>query len=503
MEISDSIWDEGFPLAELGDLEDTLSTSIDSPELVPFQCSTGPLADEADNSDMTPQCMPVIDPNFVRESFIDGCVTDGVNDVISNGDDILTDYLIGQESGEIVRSLHILICGYCHSVFHSVEEFRSHVSTCDGGDRQEFNYERFSTVTALALVLWTTTVMRRIKQNYLNITDEVELCSRIQTKWSHLNDRSKQIWEKAAEALQELAKVGDLMFPPIQQHPAANQHQVQSCSVTAGQQQPRSNMEQQNGTVSQHNISSEYPLPNDGWEGCDYMDEIELSTGDVMGRKSFGLNCVLDVKSVLPIWKGYDRQEANTSAKSLKQTSIQNSKQSSLQNGEHTAKQENPYQSKRPKQFRDRNGRWQKPAAENSATTTSVLTCHPCSFHTTNPWKMSRHHQTLKHLRQLGLNNGLEGDRQGNNDGIGGEKVPASLDNGVHEDDATIQENGQQGSIPLQILYTATTNNAGPTTKLKRKLDNENNIARPPSKRTSALSASKRMQDWTSILSKR
>ncbi len=45
-----------------------------SPELVPFQFAGGPLADEADNADMTPQCMPVIDPNFVRENFIEGCV---------------------------------------------------------------------------------------------------------------------------------------------------------------------------------------------------------------------------------------------------------------------------------------------------------------------------------------------------------------------------------------------------------------------------------------------
>ena len=50
-----------------------------SPELVPFQCSEVPLADEADNSDMTPQCMPVIDPNFVRDSYIDGCILGKLN----------------------------------------------------------------------------------------------------------------------------------------------------------------------------------------------------------------------------------------------------------------------------------------------------------------------------------------------------------------------------------------------------------------------------------------
>ena len=122
--------------------------------------------------------------------------------------------------------------------------------------------------------------------------------------------------------MQELAKVGDLMFPPMQHTTAAtNQHQVQSCSVAdvqaADQHQPRSTLQPENEAVSlpaagaagQHNNnSSEYPLPSDGWgEGCDYMDEIELSTGDVMARKGFGLNGVVDVASVLPIWKGYDR----------------------------------------------------------------------------------------------------------------------------------------------------------------------------------------------------
>ena len=76
MEISDCIWDEDFLcVEELDNLDPSLvSTSIPSPGLVPFQWSDKPLADEADNSDMTPQCMPVIDPNFVREHFIEDCV---------------------------------------------------------------------------------------------------------------------------------------------------------------------------------------------------------------------------------------------------------------------------------------------------------------------------------------------------------------------------------------------------------------------------------------------
>ena len=76
MEISDCIWDEGFLCCDdLDVLEPSLvSSSIPSPGLVPFQWSEAPLADEADNSDMTPQCMPVIDPIFVRENFIEDCL---------------------------------------------------------------------------------------------------------------------------------------------------------------------------------------------------------------------------------------------------------------------------------------------------------------------------------------------------------------------------------------------------------------------------------------------
>ena len=82
MEISDCMWDEDFLCVDtLGDLEPSLgSTSLPSPNLAPFQWSLAPLADEADNSDMTPQCMPVIDPKFVRDHFIEDCVLGKVRD---------------------------------------------------------------------------------------------------------------------------------------------------------------------------------------------------------------------------------------------------------------------------------------------------------------------------------------------------------------------------------------------------------------------------------------
>ena len=64
------MWDEDFLCCEdLGNIEPSLVNSIP-----PFQWSESPLADEADNSDMTPQCMPVIDPLFVRESTIEDCL---------------------------------------------------------------------------------------------------------------------------------------------------------------------------------------------------------------------------------------------------------------------------------------------------------------------------------------------------------------------------------------------------------------------------------------------
>ena len=84
MEISDCIWDEDFLGCEdLGSIEPSLvSTSIPSPGLPPYQWADTPLADEADNSDMTPQCMPVIDPIFVRENFIEDCLIGLYNIII-------------------------------------------------------------------------------------------------------------------------------------------------------------------------------------------------------------------------------------------------------------------------------------------------------------------------------------------------------------------------------------------------------------------------------------
>jgi hypothetical protein len=50
-----------------------LGTAAQLPS-TPFIWAEEPIIDEADNADMTPQCMPVIDPNFVRESFIEDCL---------------------------------------------------------------------------------------------------------------------------------------------------------------------------------------------------------------------------------------------------------------------------------------------------------------------------------------------------------------------------------------------------------------------------------------------
>ncbi len=60
-------------LLELEDLESPLGPQLQAPFVWPEE----PIIDEADNSDMTPQCMPVIDPNFVRESFIEDCLLGG------------------------------------------------------------------------------------------------------------------------------------------------------------------------------------------------------------------------------------------------------------------------------------------------------------------------------------------------------------------------------------------------------------------------------------------
>jgi len=455
MEISDCIWDEEFPLTveELGDLEQSLSTRIDSPELVPFQCSEVPLADEADNSDMTPQCMPVIDPNFVRDSYIDGCILEGVNDVISIGDDVLTNYLIGQECGELYRSLHVLVCGSCHTVFHLIDHFKSHVNGCTGKDDYKESYhhvmnmtftaqkqEKFECVSSLALVLWTSMVLRRVKDHVIDIYDQTGVCNKIQSKWSSLSHQTRQVWEKAAEAIQELARVGSIVFPEQSPH---QPHQKESEPViTAHNYQDRDNY-------------------------MEYIDEIELSS-QIEGNQK----CMEQEFDVSALTRLTDENPSRPVYTDLNCTTNEENDTCEITKNTSRALK------KKIVQKRDRHGRWQKPKKIDESAQNFLYTCTLCKFYTNNPWKVARHRDTMKHINIM-----KEHDNRGGKDNFTDIKVS----NGVGE------------------KYVMQKQNYDVCAKSAKKRNNENIIpsTRKVAKRASAMNACEKVHCWTSILGNR
>jgi hypothetical protein len=49
--------------------------------------------------------------------------------VIAGGEDVLGGYyLADQSSCEHLARLHVLVCGFCHAVFHVIDEFKRYVT---------------------------------------------------------------------------------------------------------------------------------------------------------------------------------------------------------------------------------------------------------------------------------------------------------------------------------------------------------------------------------------
>ena len=97
-----------------------------------FQFPDTDLADEAQLSDMGAVGLSVIDPHFVRENRLEECVAEVVGEVGSSTPSCLSDCLSSFDVAKHYSRLHILVCGYCHAVFHVIDEFRSHTTCCLG-----------------------------------------------------------------------------------------------------------------------------------------------------------------------------------------------------------------------------------------------------------------------------------------------------------------------------------------------------------------------------------
>ena len=121
--------------------------------------------------------LAVIDPHFVRESNIEDCVIEAVGQVrhLSAEDGLrycsfkvgpvtsghrLDDCLSSFDVARHYSRLHVLVCGFCHSVFHVIDEFRSHTNCCTGASEAPIWASTSAAAPGLAIVLWTDTVLR-------------------------------------------------------------------------------------------------------------------------------------------------------------------------------------------------------------------------------------------------------------------------------------------------------------------------------------------------------
>ena len=110
---------------------------------------------------MTPYGIPVIDPHSVSDSQLEMCVTSTMAQTTITTDSLVSEYLSRWEMAEHFSKLHVLVCGCCHSVFHVIDQFRVHTIFCVG--MQEPTNNTDTTVKGLALVLWTNTVLRLLR----------------------------------------------------------------------------------------------------------------------------------------------------------------------------------------------------------------------------------------------------------------------------------------------------------------------------------------------------
>lgn len=491
MEISDCIWDADTFLCcpELEDLESPLGPQLQTPFVWPEE----PIIDEADNSDMTPQCMPVIDPNFVRESFIEDCLLDGISDVIAGGEDVLGGYLADQSSSEHLARLHVLVCGFCHSVFHVLDEFKSHLVMCDGSARNS-SFSSYDSTSAVALVLWTNTVMRRVGES-LSDSGSSHLIQRIEARWWRLSRKSRQVWEKAAEALRELAKVGNLVFPGLEQ----TRENGRGCCASA--------------TAADDDRSAEVARSKTGGaEEEEDLVAIGLATS-CGGGNPFRWPGPHDFREA-------DEIETQATLAVKMESEVSSAEISSVEEEEGeivvldpTATAPVVQPTARVKAVRDKRGRWESRPKQAASPSEETFYCVACNFRTNNQWKFKRHHATQKHFLCTGGSSGGEYSR------LNAVESPDDGSSGVGEEETHRHHpavgnsvSGGQCISPLQAAAavfentTATTAAASSSAVPRYRKRSAAAISfrekRGNSTRKSAISAHEKVLAWVSCLSR-
>ena len=91
---------------------------------------------------------------------------------------IVSSYVPTRQTMADFERLDVLVCGMCKSVFHNIDEFKSHSSTCtkrpgtaaSGAEIFE-NVEDLSSESAVAMVIWCNTIRRVLVQSGVQIDD--------------------------------------------------------------------------------------------------------------------------------------------------------------------------------------------------------------------------------------------------------------------------------------------------------------------------------------------
>ena len=128
-------------------------------------------------------------------------------------DRVLDSYVPTRQTMSAFESLDVLVCGKCRTVFHNVDEFKSHSATCKGPEEEvEEEEEEESSEAAVAMVLWCNTMRRLLVHGGVQVGDMTEAGRIVQTKWSRLSRRSKETWLKAARGIIRLGQTGKIVF---------------------------------------------------------------------------------------------------------------------------------------------------------------------------------------------------------------------------------------------------------------------------------------------------
>ncbi len=130
---------------------------------------------------MRPGRLPVLNPDAVQQDYLAlrlnhaaVAVAAAVGDPSPNNiDGVINSYVPTQDSMSVFERLDVLVCGKCQSVFHLLDQFRSHSAGCNGSESNQECID--STDTAVAMVLWCNTVRRRLSDSGVLISDTGKL----------------------------------------------------------------------------------------------------------------------------------------------------------------------------------------------------------------------------------------------------------------------------------------------------------------------------------------